>query len=59
MMGENTRRSFWLFTVSLLFSACGLFDNSLVEKQRAEIESLHHNETAQKWFAQNYVGLPY
>ena len=30
-----------------------------LKMQRAEIESLHHNETAQKWFAQNYVGLPY
>lgn len=30
-----------------------------LKMQRAEIESLHYNETAQKWFAQNYVGLPY
>lgn len=30
-----------------------------LKMQRAEIESLHHNEIAQKWFAQNYVGLPY
>jgi len=30
-----------------------------LKMQRAEIESLHHNEAAQKWFAQNYVGLPY
>ncbi|MBN9673774.1 4-hydroxybenzoate 3-monooxygenase [Roseibium aggregatum] len=30
-----------------------------LKMQRAEIESLHHNETAQTWFAQNYVGLPY
>jgi len=43
MMGENTRRSFWLFTVGLFFSACGLFDNSLIEKQRAEIESLRQD----------------
>jgi p-hydroxybenzoate 3-monooxygenase len=30
-----------------------------LKMQRAEIQSLHHHETAQKWFAQNYVGLPY
>ncbi|MEP2706184.1 MAG: 4-hydroxybenzoate 3-monooxygenase [Roseibium sp.] len=30
-----------------------------LKMQRAEIESLHHNENAQKWFAENYVGLPY
>jgi len=30
-----------------------------LKMQRAEIESLRYNETAQKWFAQNYVGLPY
>ncbi|WP_298965980.1 4-hydroxybenzoate 3-monooxygenase [uncultured Roseibium sp.] len=30
-----------------------------LKMQRAEIESLHYNETAQRWFAQNYVGLPY
>ncbi|EFO30302.1 4-hydroxybenzoate 3-monooxygenase [Roseibium sp. TrichSKD4] len=30
-----------------------------LKMQRAEIESLHHNKAAQKWFAQNYVGLPY
>ena len=30
-----------------------------LKMQRAEIESLHHNEIAQRWFAQNYVGLPY
>ncbi|MEL7524170.1 MAG: 4-hydroxybenzoate 3-monooxygenase [Pseudomonadota bacterium] len=30
-----------------------------LKMQRAEIESLHHNEIAQMWFAQNYVGLPY
>jgi len=30
-----------------------------LKMQRAEIESLHHNEVAQSWFAQNYVGLPY
>ncbi|WP_422374091.1 4-hydroxybenzoate 3-monooxygenase [Roseibium sp.] len=30
-----------------------------LKMQRAEIESLHYNEIAQKWFAQNYVGLPY
>jgi p-hydroxybenzoate 3-monooxygenase len=30
-----------------------------LKMQRAEIESLHFNETAQKWFAENYVGLPY
>lgn len=30
-----------------------------LKMQRAEIESLHHNQTAQKWFAENYVGLPY
>lgn len=27
--------------------------------QRAEIEALRYHETAQMWFAQNYVGLPY
>ncbi|MET1414557.1 4-hydroxybenzoate 3-monooxygenase [Roseibium sp. HPY-6] len=30
-----------------------------LKMQRAEIESLHYNEIAQRWFAQNYVGLPY
>ncbi|POF33688.1 4-hydroxybenzoate 3-monooxygenase [Roseibium marinum] len=30
-----------------------------LKMQRAEIQSLHYHETAQKWFAQNYVGLPY
>lgn len=30
-----------------------------LKMQRAEIESLHFNETAQRWFAENYVGLPY
>lgn len=30
-----------------------------LKMQRAEIESLHHSQTAQKWFAENYVGLPY
>ncbi|MEP4768644.1 MAG: 4-hydroxybenzoate 3-monooxygenase [Roseibium sp.] len=30
-----------------------------LKMQRAEIESLHHNQNAQKWFAENYVGLPY
>jgi len=30
-----------------------------LKMQRAEIESLHYNPTAQRWFAENYVGLPY
>ncbi|MEP3045689.1 MAG: 4-hydroxybenzoate 3-monooxygenase [Roseibium sp.] len=30
-----------------------------LKMQRAEIESLRFNENAQKWFAENYVGLPY
>ncbi|MBO9427186.1 4-hydroxybenzoate 3-monooxygenase [Labrenzia sp. R4_1] len=30
-----------------------------LKMQRAEIESLHYSPTAQKWFAENYVGLPY
>ncbi len=30
-----------------------------LKMQRAEIQSLHHSEAAQVWFAQNYVGLPY
>jgi p-hydroxybenzoate 3-monooxygenase len=30
-----------------------------LKMQRAEIEALHYNEAAQRWFAQNYVGLPY
>ncbi|PVB62206.1 4-hydroxybenzoate 3-monooxygenase [Labrenzia sp. 011] len=30
-----------------------------LKMQRAEIQSLHYHETAQTWFAQNYVGLPY
>lgn len=40
MIWKNTRRSFLLFTASLFFSACSLFDNSVIEKQQAEIESL-------------------
>ena len=43
MIWKNTRRSLLLFTVSLFFSACSLFDNSVIEQQRAEIESLRQD----------------